>query len=123
MSDAILCFCLLFVIPVICDFPFIASEFISQLSPKNLAPVQFSLAKPTTLVFVFGCVYAGVVLVALQVVPVLEQFIGVKLVGGNQVTVLAAAVRHAPVVKEKLIWRGLGINPQLGQTDTHIHVL
>lgn len=43
-------------------------------------------------VFFLGRVDAGVVLVALQVVPVLDKFIGVKLMRRDQVAVLTTGV-------------------------------
>lgn len=65
----------------------------------------------------------GIVLVALQVVPVLDEFIGVELMGCDQVTVLTAGVRHPPMVEEELVGRGHWFNAQLRQADSHINVL
>lgn len=66
---------------------------------------------------------ARIVLVALQVIPVFNEFVGLELVRGDQVTVFAAGVRHSPVVEEKLIWWWHWVDPQLGQADSYIHIL
>lgn len=68
-------------------------------------------------------VKARIVLVALQVIPVFHEFVGLELVRGDQVTVFAAGVRHSPVVEEKLIWWWHWVDPQFGQADSHIHIL
>lgn len=78
---------------------------------------------PGTAVLFLGYVDTCVVLVALQVVPILDEFIGLELVGRDEVTVLAARVRHSPMVEKELIGRGHRIDAQLCQADPHVNVL
>lgn len=65
----------------------------------------------------------GVVLIGLQVVPVLDEFIWEELMGRDQVAVLATGVRHPPVVEEELVGRGHWVDAQLGQADANVDVL
>lgn len=37
--------------------------------------------------------------------------------------VFTAGVRNSPVIEDKLVGWGHGVNPQLGETDPHVHVL
>ena len=60
-------------------------------------PMELPVSIPRRLLF--SHVHAGVGFVGLQVVPVLDEFVGLKLMGCDQVAVLAAGVGHPPVVK------------------------
>lgn len=71
--------------------------------PVSIPPIPF-----------LGHVDACIVLVGLQVVPVLDQFVGLELVGGDEMAVLTAGVGHPPVVEEKLVGRRCGVNAELG---------
>lgn len=86
-------------------------------------PLSVKPPVPITAVLFLGHVDTCVVLVALQVVPVLDEFIGVELMGCDQVTVLTARVRHPPMVEKELVWRGHRIDAQLCQADPHINIL
>lgn len=59
---------------------------------------------------VLGCIDTGVVLVALQMAPVLDKFVGLELMGCNQVAILTTGIRDTPVVEEELIGRWCWIN-------------
>lgn len=83
--------------------------------------MKLSVSIPAVLFL--GHVDTGVVLVALQVVPVLDEFIGVELMGRDQVAVLTTGVRYPPMVEEELIGRGRWVDAQLRQADPHVNVL
>lgn len=70
-----------------------------------------------------GHVDTGVVLVALQVVPILDEFIGLELMGCDEVAVLTTGVRHTPVVEKELVGRGCWFDAQLRQADSHVNIL
>lgn len=47
---------------------------------------------------------AGIVLVALQVLPVLDDLIGMNPMRGDQVAVPTARVGHSPVIEQQFVW-------------------
>lgn len=55
---------------------------------------------------------AGIVLVALQVLPVLDDLIGLKPMRGDQVAVPTARVGHSPVIEQLFIWWWRWLNLQ-----------
>lgn len=83
--------------------------------------MELSVSIPAVLFL--GYVDTGIVLVALQVVPVLDEFIRMELMGCDQVAVLTAGVRYSPMVEEELVGRGCWVNAQLCQADPHVNVL